>query len=315
MGVSALARALLRDYVLVLFVRFVLGLLPWAQPISQPSDARRRPQPSLPEYLCAGGRLRATRSAADGQDARRRPAAVDLAAPTDGDVAVEATRRRGRGAQSNASGRYESVARTAFDDGWQSFEELPPFKTTVTIDATRKIITRNDRPTFPSTARSIPIAAASTAASIASRGRPTPISACRRASISRSKLFAKPDAPKLLERELSAAELRRRAPSPSAPTPIPTSRSSASTRSCARILEVLERCRPSGRHRDQVGAGAARPRHPRAHGRAQSGQGRAVGDARSIRKLARVMEPRAATPARRLEALRAAGRRPACRPR
>ena len=40
------------------------------------------------------------------------------------------------------------------------------------------------RPTSASTVRSIPIAAASMAASIASRGRPTPISACRPGSIS-----------------------------------------------------------------------------------------------------------------------------------
>ena len=39
-----------------------------------------------------------------------------------------------------------AVERVAFDDGWQSLEELPPFKTTVTIDTTRKIITRNDSP-------------------------------------------------------------------------------------------------------------------------------------------------------------------------
>ena len=56
---------------------------------------------------------------------------------------VEAERRRGRGAQSNASGRYEPLARLAFDDGWQSLDVLPPFQTTVTVDATRKIITRN----------------------------------------------------------------------------------------------------------------------------------------------------------------------------
>src|SRR5262245_25585900 len=76
----------------------------------------------------------------------RRPPAVDLNAPPDGNVAVEGERRHGRGAQSNASGRYEPLARVAFDDGWQSFEELPPFKTTVAIDSTRKIITRNDSP-------------------------------------------------------------------------------------------------------------------------------------------------------------------------
>src|SRR6188472_4443368 len=61
-------------------------------------------------------------------------------------VVVEHERRRGRGAQSNASGRYEPLARVAFYDGWRTLDELPPFKTTVTVDSTRKIITRNDSP-------------------------------------------------------------------------------------------------------------------------------------------------------------------------
>src|SRR5436853_3356632 len=60
--------------------------------------------------------------------------------------AIERERRRGRGAQSNASGRFEAEARVAFDDGWQSLDELPPFKTTVTVDTARKVITRNDSP-------------------------------------------------------------------------------------------------------------------------------------------------------------------------
>ena len=59
---------------------------------------------------------------------------------------VDRERRRGRGSLSNASGRYEPLARVAIDDGWQGLEELPPFKTTVTADSTRKIITRNDSP-------------------------------------------------------------------------------------------------------------------------------------------------------------------------
>ena len=61
-------------------------------------------------------------------------------------VAIDRERRRGRGAQSNASGRFEAEARVAFDDGWQSLEELPPFKTTVSIDTSRKVIARNDSP-------------------------------------------------------------------------------------------------------------------------------------------------------------------------
>ncbi|HSR77914.1 MAG TPA: radical SAM protein, partial [Xanthobacteraceae bacterium] len=50
---------------------------------------------------------------------------------------VGAERRQGRGAQSNASGRYEAEARVAFDDGWQTLEELPAFETSVGIDAAR----------------------------------------------------------------------------------------------------------------------------------------------------------------------------------
>src|SRR5262245_57570173 len=59
---------------------------------------------------------------------------------------VGADRRRGRGAQSNASGRYEPRARMAVDDGWQSIEELEPFTTSVALDTARKIITHNDSP-------------------------------------------------------------------------------------------------------------------------------------------------------------------------
>src|SRR4051812_5787958 len=62
------------------------------------------------------------------------------------DVRIARDRGRGRGTLSNQSGRYEPIARIAFDDGWQSLEELPPFATTVSIDATRKIITRNQSP-------------------------------------------------------------------------------------------------------------------------------------------------------------------------
>src|SRR5258708_2865089 len=61
-------------------------------------------------------------------------------------VAIERERLRGRGAQSNESGRFEAEARVIFDDGWQSLDELPPFKTTVALDTARKVITRNDSP-------------------------------------------------------------------------------------------------------------------------------------------------------------------------
>ena len=75
---------------------------------------------------------------------KRPPAPLPSAPAGEPGTAVDRERRRGRGAHSNASGRYEPLARVAFDDGWQSLDELPPFKTSVTVDATRKIITRNE---------------------------------------------------------------------------------------------------------------------------------------------------------------------------
>src|SRR5438105_14630083 len=59
---------------------------------------------------------------------------------------IDRERRRGRGAHSTMAGRYEPHARIAFDDGWRSIEDLPPFETTVTEERARKIITRNDSP-------------------------------------------------------------------------------------------------------------------------------------------------------------------------
>lgn len=58
----------------------------------------------------------------------------------------------GRGALTNADGRFEPYAHAAADDGWGSLEEaLPPLKTTVSIDTPRTIIARNDSPDIPFT--------------------------------------------------------------------------------------------------------------------------------------------------------------------
>ena len=55
---------------------------------------------------------------------------------------------KGRGARSNASSRYDMEKRVRFDDGWNrdDNEEPPPLKTEIIRDATRTIITRNDSP-------------------------------------------------------------------------------------------------------------------------------------------------------------------------
>ena len=234
--------------------------------------------------------------------ARRAPA-IDLDQPADADVAVDAERRRGRGAQSNASGRYEPVARIAFDDGWQSLEELPPFKTTVTVDATRKIITRNDSPDI-SFDRSINPYRGCEHGCIYCFARPTHAYLGLSPGLDfESKLFVKPDAREAAGARTVRRRAIRRAPSRSAPIPIPISRSRSNTRSCARILEVLERFgHPVGivtksalvlRDLDILARMAKR---------------NLVKVALSVTtldpKLARMMEPRASTPARRLDALR-----------
>ncbi len=55
--------------------------------------------------------------------------------------------RKGRGAASNGSGRFEAERRVGFDDGWgMADEKPPPLTTTLTVDSTRTIIARNDSP-------------------------------------------------------------------------------------------------------------------------------------------------------------------------
>src|SRR6266545_3871640 len=117
---------------------------------------------------------------------------------------IDRDRRRGRGVLSNATGRYEPSVRVQFDDGWQSLEELPPFATTVTVDATRKIITRNDSPDIGFD-RSINPYRGCEHGCVYCFARPTHAYMGLSPGLDfESKLFVKPDAPELLERELSA---------------------------------------------------------------------------------------------------------------
>ncbi len=64
--------------------------------------------------------------------------------PPNGHTLVAA---RGRGAKSNATGRFESLVREAFDDGWTDLDEAPaPLKTEVTAEKAKVIISRNTSP-------------------------------------------------------------------------------------------------------------------------------------------------------------------------
>ncbi|MFZ0101542.1 MAG: radical SAM protein, partial [Pseudolabrys sp.] len=145
--------------------------------------------------------------------AQRRPPAKELpSVPAGGyedvsellGVVVDHERRRGRGAHSNASGRYEPLARIAFDDGWRTLDELPAFKTTVTVDSTRKIITRNESPDIGFD-RSINPYRGCEHGCIYCFARPTHAYLGLSPGLDfESKLLVKPEAANLLEKELSA---------------------------------------------------------------------------------------------------------------
>ncbi|HEX2494218.1 MAG TPA: PA0069 family radical SAM protein, partial [Steroidobacter sp.] len=58
--------------------------------------------------------------------------------------------RSGRGAASNPQGRLEAICTEAVDDGWGPFdEELPEFPTIVSPEPARSIISRNQSPDIP----------------------------------------------------------------------------------------------------------------------------------------------------------------------
>ena len=256
------------------------------------TSAARKPSPvPVPSASPASGLARSARQRA-----------VDLDRPAEAAVTVDAQRRRGRGAQSNASGRYEPTARVVFDDGWQNLEDLPAFKTTVTVDTSRKIITRNDSPDL-SFDRSINPYRGCEHGCIYCFARPTHAYLGLSPGLDfESKLFVKPEAAKLLERELSAPGYVPRTIAIGTNTD-PYQPIEREHQVMRRILEVLERFgHPVGivtksalvtRDLDILARMASR---------------RLAKVALSVTTLdptlARVMEPRAATPARRLDALR-----------
>jgi DNA repair photolyase len=215
---------------------------------------------------------------------------------------VDRERRRGRGTLSNTSGRYEPLARVAFDDGWQGLEDLPPFKTTVTADTTRKIITRNDSPDI-SFDRSINPYRGCEHGCVYCFARPTHAYLGLSPGLDfESKLFMKPTAPELLERELSAPGYVPKVIAIGTNTD-PYQPIERRYKIMRRILEVLDSAgHPVGivtksalvlRDLDILARMAKRD---------------LVKVALSVTtldpQLARTMEPRAATPARRLDSLR-----------
>ncbi|MBO9133712.1 PA0069 family radical SAM protein [Rhizobium sp. B230/85] len=215
---------------------------------------------------------------------------------------IDIDRRRGRGAGLNPGGRFEPSSRESVDDGWQSLEDLPPFRTEVQIEKARTAITRNTSPDIPFD-RSINPYRGCEHGCIFCFARPTHAYMGLSAGLDfEAKLFAKPDAPKLLERELAKPGYEPKVIAIGTNTD-PYQPIEKEWRIMRQILEVLNRANhPVSivtksamvlRDLDILGELAAK---------------NLVRVSLSVttldRKLARTMEPRASTPARRLEAVR-----------
>lgn len=112
---------------------------------------------------------------------------------------------KGRGARTNASGRYESQTRSRIDDGWNSLSDdfLKGTKTSVTLETPRTIINRVSSP-YVGFDRSINPYRGCEHGCIYCFARPTHAYLGLSPGLDfETKLYAKPDAAKLLAKELS----------------------------------------------------------------------------------------------------------------
>lgn len=215
---------------------------------------------------------------------------------------VRPDRNRGRSAGINPSGRFEPVSRHVFDDGWNSLEELPPFKTEVQVEKPRTIITRNESPDI-SFDRSINPYRGCEHGCVYCFARPTHAFMGLSPGLDfESKLFAKPDAARLLDKELSKDSYQPRTIAIGTNTD-PYQPIEKQYRIMREILEVLEaRGHPVG----IVTKSALVTRDIDILSRmAERGLAKVALSVTTLdRMLARTMEPRASTPTKRLEAIR-----------
>ncbi|MCF6321851.1 MAG: PA0069 family radical SAM protein [Rhizobiaceae bacterium] len=120
-----------------------------------------------------------------------------------GGATILPKRRRGRGSLSNSSGRFEALSRHVFDDGWQTLDELPAFKTQVQSEQAKSIITTNRSPDILFD-KSINPYRGCEHGCVYCFARPTHTYMGLSAGLDfESQLYAKPNAAKLLSRELS----------------------------------------------------------------------------------------------------------------
>ncbi|MCX7367620.1 MAG: PA0069 family radical SAM protein [Alphaproteobacteria bacterium] len=214
--------------------------------------------------------------------------------------------RKGRGAVSNPPVRFEPARREAFDDGWatleQSFAELPPLPTSLTEDRAKSALSYNESPDLGFD-RSINPYRGCEHGCIYCYARPSHAYLGFSPGLDfETRLMFKPDIAALLEKELRKPGYQPRPIALGANTDPyqPVERQLGLTRA---VLEVLDRFS----HPVTIvtkSAGVLRDSDILQRLAARNLVRVCLSITTLDPALARIMEPRAATPARRLQAVR-----------
>lgn len=209
---------------------------------------------------------------------------------------------RGRGARSNASSRFDAQQREAFDDGWTDLDDAAaPLRTQVLTDKAKTIIARNQSPDVGFD-RSINPYRGCEHGCIYCYARPAHAYLGLSPGLDfESRLFFKPDAAVLLEKELRAPRYAPRVIHIGGDTD-PYQPLESRLRVTRQVLETLQRFA----HPFTIITKSAlilRDVDVLAEMAARNLTRVAISITTLDRKLARSMEPRAATPERRLAAV------------
>jgi len=213
--------------------------------------------------------------------------------------------KKGRGAVSNAAGRFEPHARVAIDDGWNLVDEEaapPKLKTEVTVECAKSALTRNASPDLPFD-RSLNPYRGCEHGCVYCYARPSHAYMNLSPGLDfESKLFVKKDLAAVLE-----AELRKPSYQP-APVMIgantdpyqPIERNHRITRELLEVLHAYRHPAVIITKSHLITRDVDLLREMAAEGLVSVGISLTTLDA----GLARTMEPRASTPPKRLEAMR-----------
>jgi DNA repair photolyase len=210
---------------------------------------------------------------------------------------------RGRGARSNATGRYEAQRREAFDDGWTPDDPQPQqIQTTLSPETARVIVTRNDSPDVGFSASINPYRGCEHGC-VYCYARPAHAYMGLSPGLDfETRLFFKPHAARLLEAELSKPSWKPELIHIGGNTD-PYQPEERKTRLTRGVIEVLVRFRNPFSVITKS-ALIVRDADLLAEAAAQGLTRVAISITTLDRRLARSMEPRAATPDKRLEAIR-----------